>query len=733
MTAISSTSNARATSPRRALIVGDGLTGAFLGVLLARDGWSVRVVERRSDPRAAGYAGGRSINLALSARGLASLREADLERVVMERDAIPMRGRMIHMLEGPGRSREAVFQPYSSDPRDAINSVSRSGLNLTLIHAAAASAGVEMVFDRLCVDVDFAGTAALFRDAKGGLERIEADLIVGADGAFSAVRGAMQKTDRFEYSQSYLGHGYKELHIPAGGEHRLEGASGGGGFALAPHALHIWPRGGAMMIALPNRDGSFTCTLFWPFEGEHSFAGLASGACASEFFAEQYPDAVELMPTLAQDYAQNPTSSLVTVRCEPWSRRGVVLVGDAAHAIVPFYGQGINCGFEDCVALARALATHRDQREALHAYELARKPNADAIADMALDNFVEMRDKTGRPEFRYRKRIEQTLHGAFPERCQPQYNLVSFATVPYTEARARGRELERVIDAVERELPMGTMESLGQAAWEARVRHAGERALHTRGAGAVAKRGTRVDVGTPHKAGSKANTGGAGGTGSAIHAMPRALIDISPPITPALGVWPGDTPFSREMLLDIEQGGNITLSTIRATLHLGSHADGPNHYGRESEGASGVGEMELSRYVGACRVLRARVARGARVRPEDVEGLESLREERVLICTGTFPDATRWNEDFAALSVELIDALAARGVRTIGIDTPSVDLQESKDLPAHRAILRHDIAILEGLVLGSVAPGPYELIALPLRLMECDASPVRAVLRRLGQ
>ena len=493
---------------RHVLIIGAGLVGSLAAVYFARRGWRVSVVERRPDPRARGYVGGRSINLALSARGLWGLAGVDLDRTVLERDAIPMPGRMIHPAPNAG-SPGTIFQPYSKNSADAINSVSRGGLNLTLIHAAAASPGVTMVFDRRCLDVDLDRCRAVFVDdanPSAGPEVIEADLIFGGDGAFSAVRSAMQKTDRFEYSQSYLAHGYKELHIP--GWHRSpERCSEGSGarhcsgeqchFALEPNALHIWPRGGSMMIALPNRDGSFTCTLFWPFEGEHSFAHLegdlaarraadpnaapreAERATVQEFFRAHYPDAVPLMPTLVQDFFTNPTSSLVTVRCAPWFRmardgqRATVLAGDAAHAIVPFYGQGMNAGFEDVRVLAECLDRARDLPAALAEYHALRKPNADAIADMAIENFVEMRDKVGSPAFRYRKRVEQTLHDAFPDRVHPQYNLVSFSTVPYAEARQRGRDLDAVLDRVIERLGPDSIERLGESAWRSAVAEAG--------------------------------------------------------------------------------------------------------------------------------------------------------------------------------------------------------------------------------------------------------------------
>lgn len=436
---------------RHAVIVGAGLAGSLLACLLARRGWRVSIYEKRADPRQRGYAGGRSINLALSIRGIAGLRGAGLADRILATEAIRMPGRMIHSRDGA-----TSFQPYSADPDDAINSVSRAGLNLALILAAAEHAAVTLHFNAPCVDIDFSSSIAAF-EINGRIERVPGDLVVGTDGAFSAVRLAMMKRDRFEYSQSYLRHGYKELHIPQAGPDK---------YAIEPHALHIWPRGGAMMIGLPNRDGSFTCTLFWPFEGEHSFASLKDERAVEAFFREQYPDAVPLMPTLVHDFRTNPTSSLVTIRCEPWHAGRVCLLGDAAHAIVPFYGQGMNAAFEDCLSLAAALDDHGDITDALARYEADRKPNADAIADMALENFVEMRDLAGRADFQYRKKIEQAVHKAIGDAALPQYNLVSFSRAPYIEARRRGREMAALVARIERVIP--APEAL-DAAWEAAV------------------------------------------------------------------------------------------------------------------------------------------------------------------------------------------------------------------------------------------------------------------------
>ena len=417
----------------RTAIVGAGLSGALLANLLGEAGYEIEVFEHRPDPRTKGFIGGRSINLALSARGIHGLKRAGLAEKVLA-DAIPMRGRMIHTLSG-----SLTFQPYSKNPADAINSVSRGGLNIALLDGAARYDNVKYRFEHRCVDVDVERpSVTAVKSAGGRAVEFDTDLVIGCDGAFSVVRGALQRLDRFNYSQSYLDHGYKELTIPP---------TSTGDFAMPPGGLHIWPRGGFMMIALPNKDRSFTCTCFWPFTGPNSFVALGDDDEILSFFKRHFPDVVPLMPTLVADYKRNSTSSLVTVRCAPWYHRDkVVLAGDAAHAVVPFYGQGINAGFEDCVLLTEALKEHGSDREgALQTYYQGRKVHADAIADLAIANFLEMRDHVASARFRMKKRTERMLHRLLPRWYTPLYNLVSFTRIPYAEAVRRTRRAKRIV------------------------------------------------------------------------------------------------------------------------------------------------------------------------------------------------------------------------------------------------------------------------------------------------
>jgi kynurenine 3-monooxygenase len=417
-------------------IVGAGLAGAVLACYLGRAGRRVDLYEKRPDPRLADPGRGRSINLALSVRGLHALRELGLADEVLAA-AIPMRGRMIHAPDG-----RLAFQPYGKDDSESINSVSRAGLNLTLVSAAARYPSVRLFFEQKCTGIDLhTATLDLQHETTHETTQVPCDLVIGADGAYSAVRAAMQKQERFNYQQDYLSHGYKELTIPPGP---------GGTFRMEKHALHIWPRHSFMMIALPNADGSFTCTLFWPYEGPNSFAALKTDADVVRFFEEQFPDAIPLLPALAEEYRTNPNGPLLTVRCSPWHVGGrVVLLGDAAHAVVPVLGQGMNAAFEDCTVLHQCLEKHQpDWETAFSTYERLRKENVDTLADLCIGNFLEMRDLVSSRAFRSRKKLEILLHRLLPGWYEPLYTLVTFTRTPYAEALRRVRRQEGVVRAV---------------------------------------------------------------------------------------------------------------------------------------------------------------------------------------------------------------------------------------------------------------------------------------------
>jgi kynurenine 3-monooxygenase len=417
---------------RNISITGAGLVGSLLAIYLRKRGYNVTVFERRRDVRQALNDEGRSINLALSGRGIRALEEVGLASEV-KKITIPMHGRMIHALDG-----SLTFQPYGKQGQ-FINSISRAALNRLLINTAETE-GVKFHFEHRVTNVDLMNTS-LTVEANGTSSIHKYDAVVGADGAFSAVRHAMQFTDRFDFSQDFIEHGYKELQIPPGKA---------GGFNLEKDALHIWPRESFMFIALPNPDGSFTCTLFFPFEGERSFSSLDSDESILNFFNKNFPDALKLIPGLVDDFKLNTTSSLVTVKCYPWVRHKSVLIGDAAHAIVPFYGQGMNAGFEDCRILNGLLDKHEDDLEkAVMVFQQERKADTDAIAQLALDNFIEMRDLVADAEFLLRKKIEAKLHELFPDEWIPLYSMVTFHDeIRYSEALRIGTKQKTIMDEV---------------------------------------------------------------------------------------------------------------------------------------------------------------------------------------------------------------------------------------------------------------------------------------------
>ena len=423
-------------STTRFVLIGSGLAGGLLAAYLGRRGYEVDLYERRADPREGNIVGGRSINLALSTRGIHALERVGIAEEVL-RHAIPMRGRMIH-----DKSGDLHFAPYDVDPNKYINSIGRASLNTVVIEAAQRYPNVRVHFNHQCTDVDpDEATTHLLNTETNTTGAVRTDVIIGVDGAFSAVRQSMQKKlAEFEYDENYLPHGYKELTIPpaADGEWQME-----------KEALHIWPRKSFMMIALPNPDGSFTCTLFWEFEGPRSFATTRTDDDVRRFFEEEFPDAMPLMPTLLQDFKDNPTGSLVTIRCAPWYYRDkVCILGDAAHAVVPFYGQGMNAAFEDCVVLDECLEKFPDNRErAFSEYFSRRKENTDALADLAIGNFIEMRDKTASKTFRAKKKLDHLLEAALPGIYRPLYTMVTFTRLPYAEAARRARLQDRIVFA----------------------------------------------------------------------------------------------------------------------------------------------------------------------------------------------------------------------------------------------------------------------------------------------
>ncbi|MEP6897625.1 MAG: NAD(P)/FAD-dependent oxidoreductase [Rhodanobacter sp.] len=425
-------------------LIGGGLVGALLAQQLAQRGFAVDVYEKRPDPRLAGFGGGRSINLALAERGLHALRTAGLADDVLQR-AVMMRGRMVHPLNG-----EPGLQRYGIDDSEVIWSVSRGGLNMLLLDAAEAS-GVRFHFGQSLVAADFDRQCILLADASGVERELQVGILIGADGAGSAVRRAMNAHTALGERIESLGHGYKELEIPPAGKLPAEILARSGGrepFALEPNALHIWPRGGYMCIALPNTEGSFTVTLFLPAQGAApSFATLPDAIAAQGFFREQFADLLPLIPDFDSDYDANPVGTLSTLYLDRWHIDGrALLIGDAAHAIVPFHGQGMNCGFEDTVALANLLAGAPDDSADVFAeFQRMRQPNANAIATMALENYIEMRDSVADPHYLARRELGALLAERVPTHYMARYRLVTFTHLPYAYALERGRAQDALL------------------------------------------------------------------------------------------------------------------------------------------------------------------------------------------------------------------------------------------------------------------------------------------------
>ncbi len=418
-------------------VCGAGLVGSLLSIFLARRGFDVQVFEKRADMRHQSVAAGRSVNLAISNRGINALRQVGLDREILKQ-SVQMKGRMIHSREG-----KRSFFSYGTAESDCINSISRATLNKVLLTAAEDTGRVHLNFARKVIAMNpRTRTIAVLAEDTGVASDYETEILIGADGSASAMRDAILRVPGWQFSQSILEYGYKELLIPA---------ASGGIFSLERNALHIWPRGNYMLIALPNFEGSFTCTLFLPLDGPVSFAALPSPELLRAFFQEQFPDVLPLLFDLEGTFFGNPTCRMATIKCHPWNLGGQALViGDAAHGIVPFFGQGMNCGFEDCSVFAQCLDEYGaggqiDWARLFEDFVCRRKSNTDAIADMAVANFQEMADKVADVQFQKRKAVEKVLEKKFPGRYFSRYALVAFSYVPYRVALEAGEIEERIL------------------------------------------------------------------------------------------------------------------------------------------------------------------------------------------------------------------------------------------------------------------------------------------------
>jgi kynurenine 3-monooxygenase len=419
---------------KKVIIVGAGLSGSLLSIFLARRGFTVDVYERRPDMRKVRMSAGKSINLALSTRGIHALEQVGLAENVLA-NAVPMKGRMIHMGTG-----DLSFQPYGKNDNEYINSISRSELNIILMNEAEKFPGVQFHFNHRCTGMNLETKTAHFVN-ETNTEKIDitGDTVIGTDGSASALRMEFLKSGFFNFSQTYQDYGYKELNIPI---------AANGGFRMEKNALHIWPRGAYMMIALPNIEGDFTCTLFMSHnKGERNLDQLKTTEAVTSFFKEVMPDALPLMPTLPDDFFAHPTGNLLTIKCFPWNISGkALLIGDAAHAMVPFFGQGMNCCFEDCYYFDTLLEKYGADWEKIYTeFSNIRKENADAISDLAVENFVEMRDLVAHKDFILKKKADVLLEERFPESFIPKYSMVTFHRIPYALAMKRGQIQDKIL------------------------------------------------------------------------------------------------------------------------------------------------------------------------------------------------------------------------------------------------------------------------------------------------
>ena len=418
---------------KQATIIGSGLVGSLWAVYLTKAGYKVKLFERRSDMRKANISAGKSINLATSYRGWKALDEMGIGDEI-RKIVIPMYGRTMHALDG-----KTTYQPYGIN-NQAIFSVSRGEINCKLMDVAERDGNAEIFFNEECIGADLKnGVVHVKNTETGKITEVKSDVVFGTDGAFSAIRyNAMQKLDRFSYSQNYIADGYREILLPANAD---------GSYKLAKETLHIWPRGRFMLIALPNFDGSFTCTLFMPFEGdEHCFNNLTSKEKVNNFFKTVFPDFFEMMPNIADAWEDHPLSSLAIIRCFPWTHGKVALMGDAAHATVPFFGQGMNAGFEDCSVMYSLMKKHNEDWDKIFKeYEVLRKPNGDAVQDLSLLNYIVMRDKVADPMFLLQQKVERRMAELYPGNYFPMYSMVSFSEIEYQVALNKGKEQDQMI------------------------------------------------------------------------------------------------------------------------------------------------------------------------------------------------------------------------------------------------------------------------------------------------